>query len=409
MSHLVNPIGFRAGKSFLWRHNSLKITNKQKLLNNKVNTAVGIESMLNQILQKKNYWVVKANISIDNNLGVYNVKALVYPLISPLKRHKIFPITNITRNLVSSISKISICKYKDEFLNKHNVAKFLYKLWDIKYKAFENRLIAVKKRKNLNKWLKRAIFRGNLFYKKSVKWKLQSKLHNNYFMFIKNYSTKKNIIKKWKRSKKRYYLNPYSLEKMVEKRLGIRVTIKVRNIFHYLAKKTHKIITKPTHQSHIWNKNYHYNKKFINSYYDIVNSLLILSHVQSTEVFVIQMIQQGLLKMHSQKLRPKRFFYFIDSVLKNLIAIRRNFLAIRIVITGKLQGGTSRTKTFSVGFGTMPYQSIDQNVKYDFGDVQSIYGSYGVKIFTWRKSNDELVSDKQTIKNFELNKNFIRN
>jgi hypothetical protein len=94
------------------------------------------------------------------------------------------------------------------------------------------------------------------------------------------------------------------------------------------------------------------------------------------------MIQYGLLKMHKKKIRPKVFFYFLDSVLKNMPQIRNRFAAFRLIITGKLRGGTSRTKSFSAGFGTIPNQSLNKDIRYEYGDVRSKYGSFGVKIFT---------------------------
>jgi hypothetical protein len=398
MSHLVNPTGFRTGKTFLWKHTSLKLTNKQNLLNNYSNDIVGIESVMNKVLQKKNYWLVKSVIKHNSLLGSYDIKVLIYPLAYQQKRlRRVFPLSGAARNILSKTSKITL-----------HLTKFLGKLWLLKSKTYAERLIKTKARKNLNKWLKRSMFRGNFFYKKLKKWKAQTLLHELYFKQLKNYSVKKNMLKKWKRSKKQNYLNNLDIAKFIEKRTGLRANIKFQNIFHYLAKKNKRLVTKYNYQDHIWNKAYHYNKKFIVSFYDIVNSLLILCNIQSTESFVMQMIQQGLSRMHRYKIRPRRFFYFIDSVLKNLIPIRRHFLAIRVIITGKLQGGTGRTKSFSVGFGTMPYQSIDQNVKYEFGDVQSKYGSYGVKIFTWRKSDIELESDKRVIKNFERNKRYFK-
>jgi len=62
------------------------------------------------------------------------------------------------------------------------------------------------------------------------------------------------------------------------------------------------------------------------------------------------------------------------------------FESIRVIITGKLRGGTSRTKLFSTGFGTIPNQSLNKDVRYEYGDIRSKYGSFGLKIFTLRKS-----------------------
>jgi ribosomal protein S3 len=86
--------------------------------------------------------------------------------------------------------------------------------------------------------------------------------------------------------------------------------------------------------------------------------------------------------MGKRKIKPKPFFYFLDKVLKTLPNLKNKFESIKIVITGKLQGGTSRTKVFSVGFGSIPKQSIDKNVNYFFENIHSKYGSYGIKLLT---------------------------
>lgn len=94
------------------------------------------------------------------------------------------------------------------------------------------------------------------------------------------------------------------------------------------------------------------------------------------------MIQYGLINMHRRKIRPKNMFYFLNSVAKNMKLIQKNFNAIRLVITGKLRGGTSRTQIFSTGFGVLPKQTLSKDINYVFGDVRSKYGAFGVKIFT---------------------------
>jgi len=94
------------------------------------------------------------------------------------------------------------------------------------------------------------------------------------------------------------------------------------------------------------------------------------------------MIQYGLARMHRRKLRPKAYFYFINSVIKNMPEIENTFKAFRLIITGKLRGGTSRTKSFSTGFGVIPRQTLDKNVRYEFGDIRSKYGAFGVRLLT---------------------------
>ena len=86
--------------------------------------------------------------------------------------------------------------------------------------------------------------------------------------------------------------------------------------------------------------------------------------------------------MHRRRIKPKKFFYFIDSALKRMTSIQRSFKSFRVIITGKLRGGTARTTSYSAGFGVFPKQTLSEDVRYLFGDVGSKYGSFGIKIIT---------------------------
>ncbi len=92
------------------------------------------------------------------------------------------------------------------------------------------------------------------------------------------------------------------------------------------------------------------------------------------------MIQYSLLKIHKRRIKPKVLFYFLDAVIKNITHIKDTFFTFRLIITGKLQGGTARTKSFSVGFGEIPYQTMSADIRNLYGDVRSKYGSYGIKL-----------------------------
>lgn len=103
--------------------------------------------------------------------------------------------------------------------------------------------------------------------------------------------------------------------------------------------------------------------------------------------FVITMVQYALIKMHRRKIKPKRFFYFIDSVVKNMPSINAYFQACRIIITGKLKGGTARTGVFSAGYGIIPRQSLALDISMAVGDIRSKYGAFGVRVLTFKKMN----------------------
>lgn len=393
MSHAVSPTGFRSGKFYPWSHNTVgSLNNKQTALDKNVNLALGLEAVTNSLLRRNNYWTVKSVTKYDVTTGVTKLNVLYYPLVSPILRTRLFPTYCAPRNLLNKPSS-----YTESF------KKVMAKVWSSKNRAFNDRFIRAKPRPNLNRMVMKAMFRGTKLFRGFKKVLLVNKRKNQSKIRIKkiskylkdkftHYETKKNRWMRWRLSKKR--INSRLLSKQLSKRVGSRVQVKFMNAFTYLLKKT-KVLHYGTAQQRIWNKRYHYNKKRFTSYYDIVNSLFLLCHIPYSEGLVIKMIQHGLTKMHRRKIRPKNFFYFINSVLSNMPEVKKNFNALRLVITGKLRGGTSRTKSFSTGFGVIPVQTIEKNIRYEFGNVRSKYGSFGVKLFTWRKSSTELLSERR--------------
>lgn len=86
-SHLINPLGFRAGKSHLWTNNSLLANTQNKLLD-LVNTPQGLESSLAQLLLKDNFLVVKSSSSIDPHTNITILNVLYYPMYAPFMRKR---------------------------------------------------------------------------------------------------------------------------------------------------------------------------------------------------------------------------------------------------------------------------------------------------------------------------------
>jgi hypothetical protein len=358
MYQLVNPTGFRPGKVFLWNKNVINLDNNQTTLtNNKnINISVGLERIINNVLRRNNYWIVKSSMKYNSYSGIINCKVLYYPLIMPIVRKKIFPTYGAFRSILYKVTGSS-----------SSLEKLLYRLWFIKMRIFILRFIRTpNKKKNINKKLTLSMWKGN-----------------------KNLYLKK---EKWINSKKLF--NSKQLGKQISKRIGARISIKTSNVFFYLWKKFPKLIQFKNHQQHFWNKKYSYHKARFTAYYDLINSIWLLCRIPFSEELVMDMIKQGLKNMHRRKIRPKQFFYFIDAIIKNMPQVRNTFNAFRILIRGKLRGGTSRTSKWLAGFGDLPRQSLEKNVRYAFGDILSKYGSFGIKLITWRKSKYEFYKDK---------------
>lgn len=413
MSHVINPTGFRAGKTFLWNKNALLIQqNNENLINKNTNLSVGIEETLDKILNKNNNFMVKSSIKQSSNNSIPVIKVLYYPNLKANLKEQIVPKYNTNRRLLSKT-----------FFYNSNFKTLIKKIWFIKKYEFRNRFLKTKKRLNITKWFTSNIFRGNKVNIRSLKktnlidnLKIKKILYSNNWrskFLIKIKSSKKKLLvnynkrnwKRWAINNKKIQVNNKQLSKQLSKRIGTRVEVNAINVFTYLFKKKHYQFKLKNHQNHIWNKTYSFHRRNYLSYFDIVNSLFILAKIPYTEDLVTKLIQYNLLRMHKRRrLKPKPFFYFLATVLKNMRALKIKFKAFRIIITGKLQGGTSRTKTFNIGFGTIPRQSIDKNIRYSFENLHSKYGSFGIKLMTWRKSKHEIFCDRRTIKNMYFNK-----
>jgi hypothetical protein len=80
----------------------------------------------------------------------------------------------------------------------------------------------------------------------------------------------------------------------------------------------------------------------------------VLSVIKNTENLLLDILRMMLPRIH----KIRRFFYFLDNVIKNMYQVQKSFSCFKMALTGKIQGGTRRTKTFSIGFGDMPFQSL---------------------------------------------------
>jgi hypothetical protein len=176
------------------------------------------------------------------------------------------------------------------------------------------------------------------------------------------------------------YLNPRQFSKQLSKRSGVRVNVKLINVFSYIQKRYSKMAHSSTEI--YFNKKYNYYSRRFSSFYDILNSFYILAYVSKAEKLFINMLQITMSNMHKKGFRPKHFFYFLDAVANNMNILKKTFNAFRFIITGKLGGGTGRTKTLSLGFGDLPSQTLKINFRYAFGDLHSKYGAYGLRLFT---------------------------
>lgn len=80
----------------------------------------------------------------------------------------------------------------------------------------------------------------------------------------------------------------------------------------------------------------------------------------------------------------KKFMFFVDAVVKNMPQIRANYTCFRMTFTGKIGGGTRRTKTYTVGYGIIPSASLTTEAFSSFVGYNHVYGAFGVKFIMCR-------------------------
>lgn len=386
MTHLVSPTSFRLGKTHSWKLNSIPST---IISTNVVSTYAGLTNLLKIKLRRKRLLIVKSCISTKSK----HIK--IHSLFMPKMK------TKPKSDGLGTFSKYILYKNYNQ-----NSLRFLKKVKGYTdERRQKNYRFPQKKYMQINKWLSRRMFRGaiSLKYKKKFRLNyLSTKKQFNYNSYIiklfkkrrwrkKQYKKKFKIKSKkiyrsrskklarntyWWRSRLRYknISQGQKLSHYLSSVLNKQITIKIANIFYYLAVK--QMIKFRTHQEHFWNRRFRRFRFQYNNYYDIINSFFILGLVKNSENLLL-----SILRMMMPRIRKiRRFMYFLDAILKNLPQIQANFSCFRITITGKTQGGTKRTKTFSIGYGHLPYQSLYLDGTTAFTSYRHKFGEFGVKL-----------------------------
>ena len=79
-------------------------------------------------------------------------------------------------------------------------------------------------------------------------------------------------------------------------------------------------------------------------------------------------------------LKIRKFFKFLNAIIKNMPELEDKFSVFKIHIAGKLAGGTKRTKAHSIGYGTLPVQTLDVAASNSFLAYRHIYGEFGLRL-----------------------------
>lgn len=161
---------------------------------------------------------------------------------------------------------------------------------------------------------------------------------------------------------------------VVSRMLHKRVKVRALNIFSYLI--TKRVLTYKSHQNHFWNFTYRRYRFQYKNYYDITNAFLAVGLMDHAEGFLLSILRLTLPII----LKIRRFFKFLNVVIKNMPELQDKFSVFKIHIAGKLAGGTKRTKSHSIGYGTLPVQTLDVAASNNFLAYRHIYGEFGLKL-----------------------------
>lgn len=161
---------------------------------------------------------------------------------------------------------------------------------------------------------------------------------------------------------------------VVSRMLHRKVKIRALNIFSYLAGK--QVITYKTHQNHYWNFTYRRYRFQYKNYFDITNAFLAIGLMDHAEGFLLSILRLTLPLI----LKIRRFFKFLNAIIKNMPELQDRYSVFKMHLAGKLAGGTKRTKSHSIGYGTLPVQTLDIAASNNFLSYRHIYGEFGLKL-----------------------------
>jgi hypothetical protein len=107
-----------------------------------------------------------------------------------------------------------------------------------------------------------------------------------------------------------------------------------------------------------------------------VNAFFVLGMIDHSETFLLSVLRITL----PQILKIKKFYRFLGTVISNMPELREKYSIFKISVTGKLAGGTKRTKFHSIGYGILPVQTLALGASSKFLAYTHIYGEFGLKL-----------------------------
>ena len=114
------------------------------------------------------------------------------------------------------------------------------------------------------------------------------------------------------------------------------------------------------------------------------------------------MLTQHFLKVLYITLRKmykvKWFFRILDLIIKEYPLLRRQFKLFRIILAGKITGGTKRRKLYSIGYGRLIIQTLSERISTNFKPFDHVFGEFGIKVYMIRRTRIDPTTETRMLR-----------
>jgi len=164
------------------------------------------------------------------------------------------------------------------------------------------------------------------------------------------------------------------------------VNVKVIPFNYYAYLLIQKIINKSNYQDHFWDPRYKWNRFRWSGYFDYTSAVMVLGLLREIN-FLLSLMEEALPNVY----RIKKYFYFIDLMLKSSKYVKNRFKCIRISLNGKSKGKTRRTSSLTIGKGWFARQTLQSNIKQYFFPYTHLWGEFGVSLLLLENNSNRRI------------------
>lgn len=374
--HLIAPINFRLGKTFPWKTNVVPSNYTTRLGGGSaLSLSIGVEQALGQLLSSHDLFSVRT-------VARYNPKTIVwnlYVLYAPQMRE--LPIPPI---LVNS-EAIETWLYSNRLINAHTLAGIKTHFDQVQKKSAALRYKIGPR--FVGRWVSRRLFRGSpMVYLRrgTIRTRASKYLVKRLTRQRKQLWIQGRACRLFRPRRHQFVvpstgLNDRLFGPLLSALIRCKVKVISMNVFTYLVKKG--VMSFKNHQRHFWNSAYRGRRWSYANYWDLLNAFYLIGTIKHTEHLLLSLLR----RMLSTVAKPRRVFYFLDAVIKNLPQIVTRFSCFRFTIAGKLAGGTKRTRYFTIGYGRLVVNSLSEEASNNFDRFAHRFGEFGLSLIMCRK------------------------